>query len=124
MPGGRPTVYKPEYCEQVIELGKEGRSIRAIAVRIGHCYRTIYTWMEKHPEFLHAVKKSQDYALDFFEEKLISMAEGTHKRNTEAGAIYFTLKSRFKQIYSERVEIAADVKVNPELKIHLDGRSS
>ena len=66
-PVGRPTDYKPEYCDKVIELGKEGMSHAEIAAELGVCRNTLYNWAEVHPEFLSASTRARDLAQAWFE---------------------------------------------------------
>ena len=61
-PGGRPTEYRQEMCDQVIELLKEGASIEEIGLDLNCGYSTVYQWMDRHPEFAEAVKKGREYS--------------------------------------------------------------
>lgn len=80
MAGGRPTAYKPEYCDLIIQhfdkepftssfdevSGKTYRSaillptLTNFARTIGVSRATIYNWAEEHPEFLDAIKRAQE----------------------------------------------------------------
>lgn len=51
---GRPTDYRPEYCDKVIEWGKLGKSKTWMAAEIGISKQTLYDWEKAHPEFLDA----------------------------------------------------------------------
>jgi hypothetical protein len=64
MPAGRPSLYDPKYCDDVIRMGKEGFSVIEMAAEIGVSRNTLETnWTEAHPEFLeaftHAMQCSQ-----------------------------------------------------------------
>lgn len=56
MPAGRPSKYKPEFCDLLIEHMERGGSYEGFAghpkVRVS--IATIYTWEQEHPEFLEA----------------------------------------------------------------------
>jgi len=56
MAGGRPTKYKPEYCDLIIEHMSEGASITSFAAEIGVARSTIDEWANNYPEFSGAVK--------------------------------------------------------------------
>jgi len=56
MPAGRPTKYKPEYCQKVEDLMYEGASIEEVAWTLRISKQTLYDWKEAHPEFLDAIK--------------------------------------------------------------------
>lgn len=54
---GRPTKYKPEYCEQVIEYMRTGAAKKELALELNIHIDTLYEWSEVHPEFSEAIKK-------------------------------------------------------------------
>lgn len=56
---GRPTDYKPEYCEKVIELGKQGKSIVQIASMLDQAKQTLYDWEKVHPAFLDSLTRAR-----------------------------------------------------------------
>lgn len=80
MAGGRPTAYKPEYCDLIIEhFDKEpfttsfdeasGKTFRSaillptltnFARSIGVARSTIYEWAKDNPEFSDAIKRAQE----------------------------------------------------------------
>ena len=53
--GGRPTLYKPEYCEKVIQWGKEGQSRTWIAAEIDVTRETLNEWAKVHADFSDAL---------------------------------------------------------------------
>lgn len=62
--GGRPTEYKPEYCQEVDEYLKEfgGAQMRLpqiedFAERIGKSLQCLNEWQKKYPEFGEAIDK-------------------------------------------------------------------
>ena len=56
---GRPTKYRPEYCEQVVAFMGKGYSLTAFAGEIGICGDTARQWQHDHPKFSAAVKRGQ-----------------------------------------------------------------
>jgi len=72
-PGGRPTKYLPEYCEQIIKFfnkkpyrkraGKEEANPPPLfirfAIKIGVSYETLQEWRRVHTEFSDAYKKAK-----------------------------------------------------------------
>ena len=64
---GRPTDYRPEHCELVIQLGQEGKSHAQISAALGVSRQTLYDWQAAHPEFLDAIKYARDLAQAWFE---------------------------------------------------------
>ena len=77
---GRPTDYKPEYCEQVIELGKLGKSHAQIASELNCSRQCLYEWQSVYPEFSYAIKEARDHAQAWFENiaqnNLLSPVQG------------------------------------------------
>ena len=51
---GRPTDYKPEYCEMLIEHMSEGYSFESFGGVIEVSERVLYDWEKAHKEFLHS----------------------------------------------------------------------
>ena len=69
MPAGRPSEYKAEYCDAVIEYGKLGKSLAWMAAELDVHKDTIYEWIKVYPEFSDAMArarlKSQAWWEDF-----------------------------------------------------------
>ena len=69
LPTGRPSLYKLEYCERVIELGRIGYTKAMIARDLDVARNTLDNWADENPEFLSALTRARDLALAFMEEK-------------------------------------------------------
>lgn len=67
MAGGRPSDYKPEYCDLVIQHMKEGASLTSFAASINCARSTINVWMEANPEFSEAVKAGKAHCAAWWE---------------------------------------------------------
>jgi len=87
----KPTFYRPEFCDEVVDFLKDGHSLYAFAAKIGGCQSTLYDWMAKHPEFAEAVKRAQAKSALWWERRLLEFAQ-TGQGN--AAAIIFGLKNR------------------------------
>ena len=74
--GGRPSSYRTEFCERVVELMAEGRSLDGCAALIGVNPDSLYTWQNRHPEFAEAVRAGRAAATTFWETRLIDIAQG------------------------------------------------
>ena len=66
-PVGRPTDYRPDFCELVVELGGQGKSYAQIAAEIGVARKTLYEWATIYPEFSNALNFSRDLSQAWFE---------------------------------------------------------
>ncbi len=73
---GRPTHYKPEYCELVLDDMSKGFSLSAFAGLIGVCRDTLTEWVSKHPDFSLAVKQGKVLQLRAWEQKGLGIADG------------------------------------------------
>lgn len=70
-PVGRPTEYKPEYCQKLIEFGNTGKSFEAFGSIVGVSKQTLYTWCKEYPEFLDAKRVAKSHGRNALEDMLI-----------------------------------------------------
>lgn len=68
---GRPTKFKPAYCDEVINTMATGLSLTAFAGEIGVARSTINEWMAQFPDFSEAVKKGQAKRVAYLERRLL-----------------------------------------------------
>jgi transposase len=114
MPGGRPTKYKKEFCDEVLPFMSQGFSITAFAGHLGVSRQTVYDWMNAHPEFLDAIKQGEAASAKWWEEAL---------RNTvltgqgNATAAIFGLKNRIPSEWRDKQVNEHVGKDDSELKI-------
>lgn len=54
MPLGRPTKYKPEYCQQIIDFMADGSSATEFAASINVSKHSIYEWTRQYKDFSDA----------------------------------------------------------------------
>lgn len=88
----RPSKYKEEYKQRVLELMKEGCSISEICLELDICRKTFYNWCEENEEFLHTKKKGEDFSEGWW------MKQGrTNLKNKEFSYTgwYMNMKNRF-----------------------------
>lgn len=64
---GRPTKYRPEFCDVAVERGMTGASRAQIASWLNVRRTTIAKWEQDHPEFLVAMQEAADHALAWYE---------------------------------------------------------
>jgi transposase len=102
-PVGRPTKYRPEFCERVIEMGKYGASKHEMAAKLDIHYDNFKEWQEKHPEFHVAVKQSLYYSQAWWEENGRTATFGGCD-GFNATSYIFNMKNRFKEDWRDRVE--------------------
>jgi hypothetical protein len=66
-PGGRPTNYRPEYCERVIEMGRHGFSVAQMASQLGTSKQTLLRWVDANPEFRDAMEIARSHSQAWWE---------------------------------------------------------
>jgi hypothetical protein len=86
--GGRPSDYRPEYCEAVIAYMSQGYSLTAFAGSIRQSRDAIYDWIRAHSEFSHAVSRARAARVAWLETKLLRSRKGA-----ETTAAIFALKN-------------------------------
>ena len=74
---GRPTNYKPEYCDKIIEIMAQGYSLEAASAKLDIPHRCIYDWQAKHLDFSQAIHEGRIKALAWWEEKAMNTASGS-----------------------------------------------
>ncbi len=89
-PVGRPSLYDPALCDQVIELGSQGKSIEQIAAKLGVSTRVMFDWKDRHPEFMHALDQAKELELDWWE----SIAQNMMVEEKDAAKLNSSIWSR------------------------------
>ncbi len=108
MPAGRPSSYKPEYCDIAIELGQQGETLAGIAAEIGVHRETLNNWRNEYPEFFDALNKARAHSQRWWEKTLMQQArEGTGN----ATAAIFAMKNMFPDDYRDRKEHHIDAEI-------------
>ena len=102
-PVGRPSKYKPEYCERIIELGKQGYSHAELAADLEVDKHSMYRWAEQHEDFRTALHAAKTYEQAWFEREARSNMKN---RDFNANLWYRSAASRFREDYTERKETA------------------
>lgn len=101
MPAGRPSTYDPAYCEQVITLGKDGKSKAQMAAHFDVSRQTIDNWAEEHEEFLEALTRAMAHCQSWWEDMGQS---GLTAHGFNAAVWKKSVEARFRDDYTERQE--------------------
>lgn len=96
---GRPSDYRPEYCERAVELGRQGKSKAQIAADLDVCRNTLDNWAREHAEFLSAITRARDLSLAWWEDKAQS---GLETSGFNASLWSRSMAARFPEDYTER----------------------
>lgn len=111
MPAGRPTKYRPEYCDLVVSHMAGGASLTSFAAEIGVCRDTISEWADVHPEFSVSVKEGK--------AKCAAWWEDLARKNAESGKgnatlCIFGLKNMAADDWRDKHEIDHNHDLSPE----------
>lgn len=85
---GRPSDYRPEYDDAVIDYMAQGYSLTAFAGSILQARDTVYEWIKRHPSFSDAVHRARSARVAALEIKLLNA-----KRGAQAATSIFALKN-------------------------------
>ena len=75
-PGGRPTSYRREFCQRVVALMAEGRSLEGCAALLVVHPDSLQEWQKVHPQFSIAVRTGRAAATTYWENRLLAVANG------------------------------------------------
>lgn len=101
---GRPTLYKPEYCDVVVDLGKQGYSLIQMCAHFDITRQTIDNWSENNPEFLEALSRAKVHCQHWWESMAqTGMLLGSGGFN--AAVWKKSMEARFRDDYTERKEV-------------------
>lgn len=117
---GRPWKYKPEHCEELIELMSKGLSFEASAAAMGFHKDTLYNWVKHYPDFKEAKEIATAKSLLFWEKLGIDhiinksesygQGEGSSSRSLNAAVWCFNMKNRFQ--WRDKQKDESEVVVN------------
>lgn len=113
-PGGRPSLYKPEYCERVIELGREGMSVLEMAAEIGVSRVTLEeAWPAAHEEFLEAFARARELSQAWWERE---GRTGLRADKFNAQLYSRSMSARFPKDWRESKNVESNVTVQVDEK--------
>lgn len=105
---GRPTKYKKEFCELLVQHMGEGMSFESFAghpkVRVARS--KIYDWREKHQEFRDAYEKGEAASAHYLEKAALTGALNPKNLPVNTGLFCFFLKNRLG--WSDKIEHTGD----------------
>jgi hypothetical protein len=102
MPAGRPSKYDPSYCDVVVDLGKQGKSIAQMCAHFDIARSTIDKWAEDHAEFSEALSRARVHSQAWWEETGVT-GMTADKFNSQIWVK--TVQARFREDYTERQEV-------------------
>lgn len=100
---GRPTKYDPAFCDQIIELGREGASKAEMALRLGINRSTFTEWEANRADFSAAVKEAETLSQGWWEMKGRQATFGGID-GFNATSYIFQMKNRFSSDWRDKRE--------------------
>jgi len=117
-PVGRPTKYKEEYCEMLIDHMAQGLSYESFAAIAKVDRDTLYNWEKLHPKFSDTKRLAFAESQLFWEKAgLTGMFMGGKENPFNATIWVFNMKNRFNWV--DKKEVTNENK-NIEIKIDDD----
>ncbi len=115
---GRPTKYKPEYCQMLIEHGKKGLSFDSFAGAIGISRETLFDWARDITEFSDAKRQCTEFSRSFWDSKALEALSEKNEYDERGRVInstrinptvlIFNLKNRFRDQWRDQVVQTVD----------------
>ena len=104
--------FKPELCDRMIELGRQGASQKMIWSDLGISKASAETLKKNTPEFAEALDMALVHAQAFWERELLANVEnkGYNSRLAE-----IALRGQFQSDYRETRDTKLDVKVEAKI---------
>ena len=103
-PVGRPTKYKPEFCELIRELAATGAGPAEWAMYCGVDKASLHEWRHHHPEFSTAFNEAKTIEQVWWER---AGRESLRAEKFQASVWHKSMQARFRDDYTEtqRTEI-------------------
>ena len=128
---GRPSKYRPEFCEQLVAHMAQGLSFDSFAALAGVTHPTLYNWLELQPDFLYAKNRGTTFCRLWWERLGQQGVQGLGpecvvKRTVDAkgrevveygaakfnpGTWIFNMINRFPGEWSQRTQVDVDLTV-------------
>jgi hypothetical protein len=109
----RKYVFKPEMCDELIEMGKSGASQKMMFSAIGIPKHTAEDWKKKYPEFAEALDLATVHSQAYWEREILA---NVGNKNFNSRLVEIALRGQhpadYKETREQKVEIKADVVVD------------
>ena len=98
---GRPSQYRPGFCEEVIALGKQGMGPTQIAAALDVSKAVLYYWRQTHPDFDEAMLLAKTHEQNWWE----TVGQNALFADRFQAAVWSkSMAARFRDDYAERRE--------------------
>jgi len=129
---GRPSLYKEEYCELLIEHMTKGLSFESFAAITNTCVDTIYEWAKVHPQFSEAKRMAKPKCQLFWEQigidglyntkvvQKMGKSSTTTTKALNASVWIFNMKNRFDWTDKHELDLGEETQKAFNLAYKLD----
>lgn len=84
MPGGRPTEYKPEIVDEILERVSNGESLKTICETPGMPKKTaVFRWQQQNEEFRELLARAREAFADSVFDEVIDLADDSSNDHQE-----------------------------------------
>lgn len=108
MPAGRPTKYRPEMCQTVIDVAATGAGVAEIACELDITKETFYQWVKQKPEFSDAFKIAKQKCQAWWEKQGRRLDGG----DLNHGLWKLNMVNRFPNDWADKKEVEHSVEKN------------
>ncbi len=115
---GRPTSYKKEYCQLIIEHCSKGKSLKSFACSIDVHVTSLYDWEKQHPDFSYALEKARQLA-EIWWENIATEAVSDKRKFINTELFKYMTKVRFRWSEPQEIKIE-DANASAELEKYKD----
>lgn len=114
---GRPTKFKEEYCEMLVDHMSQGLSFETFGAVVGIYKEALYNWVYKNENFANAKREGSLKSQLFWEKIGIDGTMGKIN-NFSTGTWIFNMKNRFG--WSDKQDVALSSKESIKIQIKKD----
>lgn len=106
-------VFKPEMCDRMIDLGREGASQKMMFADIGINKDVANTWKKNHPDFADALATAVTHSQAYWEREILA---NVNNKAFNSRLAEIALRGQFQEDYREtrdtKIDLKAEVKVD------------
>ena len=102
-------VFKPEMCDRMIELGKEGASQKMMFADLGINKSVAETWKKNHEEFADALATAVTHSQAYWEREILA---NVNNKAFNSRLAEIALRGQFQEDYRETREQKVEGKVD------------
>jgi transposase len=106
--GGRPSKYKPEMCEKLLDLMAEGKTDTQTCAMLDISHDSLARYRRQHPELAEAYNKGKLLQQAAWEALGMQIVTGQIK-GANATVYIFLMSNLFKTHYTQRADTAVQV---------------